>query len=60
MGSAVRPQRRAVLTGGLAAATAAFLTGCSSKTDGGATAETAFGRGGCAEGPLVTATGRGR
>lgn len=33
MGSAVRPQRRAILTGGLAAATAAVLTGCSSKTD---------------------------
>ncbi|UYQ60431.1 carbonic anhydrase [Streptomyces peucetius] len=34
MGSAaVRPQRRAILTGGLAAATAAVLTGCSSDKD---------------------------
>ena len=32
MGNAVRPQRRAILTGGLAA-TAALLTGCSSKAD---------------------------
>ncbi|WP_206342387.1 carbonic anhydrase [Streptomyces ureilyticus] len=36
MGSAVRPQRRAILTGGLAATAAALLTGCSSKSDGGA------------------------
>ncbi|MER5225358.1 carbonic anhydrase [Streptomyces flaveus] len=41
MGNAVRPQRRAILTGGLAAATAAFLTGCSSKTDGGAATDSA-------------------
>ncbi|MDX3452533.1 carbonic anhydrase [Streptomyces sp. ME02-8801-2C] len=41
MGNAVRPQRRAVLTGGLAAATAAVLTGCSSKTNGSDTANAA-------------------
>ncbi|MFI6013619.1 carbonic anhydrase [Streptomyces sp. NPDC051243] len=34
MGSVSRPQRRAVLTGGLVAS-AALITGCSSKSDGG-------------------------
>ncbi|GGS53891.1 carbonic anhydrase [Streptomyces violaceus] len=33
MGTAGTPQRRAILTGGLAATTAALLTACSSKTD---------------------------
>ncbi|UUU19144.1 carbonic anhydrase [Streptomyces sp. DSM 40750] len=41
MGNAVRPQRRAILTGGLAAATAAVLTGCSSKAGGSDTAKAA-------------------
>jgi carbonic anhydrase len=40
MGSAGQPQRRAILTGGLAA-TAALLAGCSSKTDSAATEATA-------------------
>ncbi|WP_181359297.1 carbonic anhydrase [Streptomyces sporangiiformans] len=40
MRSAVPPQRRAILTGGLAA-TAALLTGCSSKSDGAETQKTA-------------------
>ncbi|MDT0566216.1 carbonic anhydrase [Streptomyces sp. DSM 3412] len=41
MGNAVRPQRRAILTGGLAAASAAVLTACSSKTGGADTAKAA-------------------
>jgi carbonic anhydrase len=40
MRSAVPPQRRAILTGGLAA-TAALLTGCSSKSDGAETGKAA-------------------
>lgn len=50
MGSAVRPQRRAILTGGLAATAAALLAGCSSKTDGGAATEKASAAGAAAVG----------
>ncbi|MBD9723838.1 carbonic anhydrase [Streptomyces caniscabiei] len=41
MGNAVRPQRRAILTGGLAAASAAVLTACSSKSGDVGTAKAA-------------------
>ncbi|MDX3645518.1 carbonic anhydrase [Streptomyces sp. MB09-02B] len=41
MGNAVRPQRRAILTGGIAAASAAVLTACSSKTGAADTAKAA-------------------
>lgn len=39
MSSAVQPQRRAILTGGLAAAAAAVITGCSSKAGAADTAK---------------------
>ncbi|WP_328770680.1 carbonic anhydrase [Streptomyces sp. NBC_00286] len=53
MRSAVRPQRRAVLTGGLAAAAVAFLTGCSSKTDGGGAADPAAAAGAAKKSPAT-------